>query len=311
MNPGPGGRPGGGMHPLTVAVSGAGGMIGGAFLTALAREGHRVRRLVRRKPVGESGEIFWDPEAGEIDTVRLEGADAVVHLAGANIAGRRWSASRKRLLRTSRIDGTSLIADALASLGRKPAVFVSASATGYYGNRGDEPLDEESGRGDGFLADLCADWESAADRAREAGIRVVHPRIGLVLSGRGGALAKMLPPFRLGMGGTIGDGRQVISWITLDDMVRVLLRLIDDAGLDGPVNAVSPEPVTNRRFMKRLGKALRRPAIMPLPALLVSLLFGEMGRETVLSGARVLPGKLEKAGFSFLFPVSTKPFGKP
>jgi len=283
-----------------VVVSGASGMVGAALTSFLTAGGHRVRRLVRREP--GDGEIRWRPAAGEIDVAALEGADVVVHLAGAGIADTRWTPARKALIRDSRVDGTRTLCEALAKLERKPRVLISASAIGWYGDRGDALLDEESAPGEGFLADVCRGWEDETRPASEAGIRVVNLRIGVVLHPQGGALAKMLPPFRLGAGGPIGGGRQWMSWITLDDLVGAVHHLMFAEDARGPVNAVAPEPVTQRGFAKALGRALRRPAFLPLPALAVRALFGEMGEATVLASQRVRPGRLSELGFAFESP---------
>ena len=286
---------------MRVAVTGSSGLIGTALVESLASDGIRAVRLVRRPPENQD-EIEWNPAAGRIDGAALEGVDAVVHLAGAGIADGRWSENRKRLIRDSRVAGTRLLAETLAGLERKPEVLVSASAVGYYGDRGDEPLDERAPRGDGFLAEVCDAWEEAAGPAAEAGVRVVHPRIGFVLSGRGGGLPKMLLPFRLGMGGRIGSGRQQVSWISLDDLVAILRFVIAREEIAGPVNAVSPRPVANEEMTRALGRALGRPTLFPVPASLIGLLFGEMGRATILTSARALPERLERAGYRFLHP---------
>ena len=287
--------------PLRFVVSGASGLVGSALSASLAGRGHRVERLVRRTPVSGAPEIAWDPAQGTIDRDALEGADAVVHLAGESVAA-SWTAERKRAIRESRVAGTGLLASTLADLRRPPRVLVSASAVGYYGDRGEKTVTEDSPPGTGFLADTARAWEAAAEPALEAGIRVVHPRIGMVLSARGGALAKMLTPFRLGVGGVVGTGRQQMSWIALDDLVAVLEHLALTDELSGPVNAVAPHPVTNREFTATLGRVLGRPTLLPLPAFMVRLLFGEMGQALLLDGARVLPSRLEASGFGFRYP---------
>ena len=271
---------------LRIGVSGASGLVGSACRASWMRAGHDVVRLVWRVPVGPPRDS-------------LEGLDAVVHLAGANIADGRWSAARKRVLRESRTEGTRLLVEALAALARPPRVLVSASAIGYYGDRGDETLDEESAQGTGFLAEMCAAWEGAAQAASARGIRVVLARIGIVLDRSGGALARMLPPFRLGLGGRLGHGRQFMSFISLEDVVATLSRAIEDETFSGPFNATSPEPVRNAEFARVLGRLLRRPAVLPLPALVIKAVFGEMGRAILLGGNRVLPARLERAGFRF------------
>jgi uncharacterized protein (TIGR01777 family) len=286
----------GNMH---VAVSGSGGLVGSAVAASLAADGHRPLRLVRDESAVEPGAAFWDPASGRIDADRLEGADAVIHLAGENVAAGRWTTARKTRIRASRVGGTRLVAETVARLARRPRVLVSASAIGYYGDRGEERLGEASAPGSGFLADTCVAWEAATEPARRAGMRVVLLRIGLVLAATGGPLGRMLTPFRMGLGGRIGDGRQFMSWIALDDLVAVIRRAIVDSTLDGPVNAVAPGASRNREFTRTLGRVLRRPTPLPLPAWAVRLLFGEMGRELLLAGARVVPGRLEQAGFAF------------
>jgi uncharacterized protein (TIGR01777 family) len=283
-------------HPLTVAVSGSRGLVGSALTASLSTDGHRVLRLVRRSDPG-TDEVGWDPADGRVDAARLGGASAVVHLAGENVAAGRWSLARKERIRSSRVEGTRLIAEALAGLDRPPPVWVNASAIGFYGDRGDERLDETSAPGDGFLAETCVAWEAATAAARAAGVRVVLLRIGIVLDAKGGALARMLTPFRWGLGGRLGHGRQFMSWITLDDLVGVLRRALVDGGLEGAVNAVAPRPVTNAEFTRTLGRVLRRPTLLPAPALAIRLLLGEMGQELLLAGARVRSAELERCGF--------------
>ena len=284
-----------------VVVSGASGLVGARLGDLLRDAGRNVSALVRRTPRADA-EIEWDPPRARIAAAALEGSHAVVHLAGENVAGGRWTAARKRLIRSSRVESTLLLARALSELARPPRVFVCASAIGYYGNRGEESLCEESEPGAGFLADLCREWEAATAAAGRAGLRVVCLRIGVVLSAKGGALARMLTPFRLGLGGVIGNGRQVMSWIALDDLVRAIDHGIQNDNVIGPVNAVAPRPVTNREFTRTLGKLLRRPTVLPLPAPIVRLAFGEMGRALLLDGARVRPDKLTASGFEFRFP---------
>jgi uncharacterized protein (TIGR01777 family) len=284
---------------LRIAIGGASGLIGSALTAFLASHRHRVVPLVRRSPPTAVSEIYWDPASGEIDAPALEGCDAAVHLGGTNIAGGRWTKQRKGAIRDSRIESTRLLSETLAQLKEPPRTFICASATGYYGDRGDELLTEESPPGEGFLADVCRAWEAAAEPARQAGIRVVNLRTGIVLSSKGGALARMLPAFRKGLGGVVGSGRQYMSWIALNDLVRVIDFLVTASGLAGPVNAVAPNPVTNREFTRILGRLLRRPTIFPLPGFAVRTLFGEMGQALLLEGNRVRPDKLERAGFSF------------
>lgn len=287
---------------LRVAVTGATGLVGGALVPALRAAGHRVDRVSRRPPAAGTTDIQWDPARGQLDPRALEGVDAVVHLAGESIAAFRWTAAVKDRIRRSRVDGTRLLAETLGRLPRRPRVLVAASAVGYYGNQGEAPLTEESPPGSGFLSEVCRAWEAAADPARAAGIRVVHPRLGLVLAGQGGALPRMALPFRLGAGGVIGSGRQYWSWIELADLVRVIELCLALETLAGPVNAVAPAPVTNREFTRVLGRVLGRPTLVPLPALAARLLLGEMGQALLLDSARVLPRRLERAGFRFRHP---------
>lgn len=285
--------------PLRVAVTGASGLVGTALTAFLSCGGHQVRRVVRGAPRAADGEIGWDPASGRIDGAALEGLDAVVHLAGAGIADRRWSRSRMELIRASRVGSTRLLSEALAGRSRPPAVLVSASAVGWYGDRRGDPLDESAPPGEGFLAEVSREWEEATSAAERAGIRVVHLRIGVVLSARGGVLAKLLPPFSLGLGGPVGSGRQGMPWIHLDDLLGAILWSIRGHGLQGPVNAVAPQVVDNRGFGRALGRVLRRPAAAPLPAMAVKLLFGRMGRELLLAGAPVAPARLLASGFEF------------
>jgi uncharacterized protein (TIGR01777 family) len=287
---------------MIVAVTGSTGLIGTALVDALEAEGHVVHRLVRRPVCDEQHELHWDPAAGQIDAAALEGVDAAVHLAGESLAAHRWTEAFKHRIRDSRVRGTRLLCDALAGLAAKPGVLVSASAVGYYGDRGDEIVDESSAPGRGFLADVCQQWEAATQPARDAGIRVVNLRLGVVLSPRGGALAQMLTPFNLGAGGVIGSGRQYLSWVALDDVVSAIRFALRTATLAGPVNAASPQAVTNREFTKTLGRVLGRPTLFPMPAFAARLAFGEMADEMLLGGARVEPRALMSAGFAFQFP---------
>lgn len=287
--------------PLRVAVTGATGLIGTELVRRLRAGGHTVVRLVRSEPAPGSGDVRWDPEAGRLDAAGLEGVDAVVHLAGESV-GQRWSEERKARIRRSRVEGTRLLAQALADLPRRPRVLVSASATGLYGDRGDELLDEESAVGSGFLAAVAREWEAAAAPARRAGIRVAHPRLGVVLSTEGGALARMLPPFRLGAGGKLGSGRQWMSWVSIDDAVRALLFALADERVEGPFNVVAPEPVTNAVFTGRLAHVLGRPALVPVPEFALRLAFGEMADEALLASQRALPRRLAALGFDFHHP---------
>jgi uncharacterized protein len=287
---------------LHVAVTGASGLIGSALVERLTAEGHRVSRLVRREPAGPE-EIAWDPAGGRIHAGELEGVDGVVHLAGENV-GARWTRARKARIRDSRVRGTRLVSETLARLKQPPAVLVSASATGIYGSRGDEQLTEASATGNphDFLVSVAREWEAAAQPAGSAGIRVVHPRFGLVLSPKGGALKKMLPVFRLGLGGKLGDGSQWMSWVSIDDVVGAILHALATATLRGPVNVTAPEPVTNRDFTRILGRVLRRPAPFAVPAAALRLALGEMAVGTVLASARALPSRLLESGYRFQHP---------
>jgi hypothetical protein len=286
---------------MNILITGASGLIGSALSPALEAGGHRVIKLVRGAGAEVASVAIWEPAAGRVDLSRTGTLDAVVHLAGESIA-QRWTPEVKRRIRDSRVQGTRLLCAALAQLASPPKVLVCASATGFYGDRGDEWLDESSLSGQGFLAEVCREWEAASAPAAARGIRVAHLRLGLVLTSKGGALAKMLPSFRLGLGGRLGDGRGYWSWITLDDLLDVIHHALTNEALRGAVNAVSPNPVTNAEFTHTLGCLLRRPTILPLPRLAVELALGEMGREAMLASFRVRPGKLIEAGFDFQFP---------
>ena len=287
---------------MKVLVTGSSGLVGKALVQRLTAEGHGVARLVRTPPRDPQSEFPWDPAGGRLDPGVLEGQDAVVHLAGENISGGRWTAARRERIRASRVDSTRLLAQALAGLRRKPGVLVCASAIGYYGDRGDELLSEESGPGAGFLPDVCRAWESASRDAEAAGIRVVRMRIGVVLSGGGGALPRMLTPFKLGLGGRLGTGRQFMSWVALADLAAALTVALADDRLQGPVNAVAPFPVTNAEFTRVLARVLARPALFPAPAFALRLLLGQMADELLLASTRVVPRKLKEAGFQYRHP---------
>jgi uncharacterized protein (TIGR01777 family) len=286
---------------MHILVTGASGLIGSALVSALTSAGSEVTRLVRRQPQSGEKAARWDPLGGSLDASAFGGVDAVVHLAGENIA-ERWTTAKKVNIRDSRIKGTQILCEALTRLASPPKVLVSASAIGYYGDRAEEILSEESAPGRGFLAEVCRAWEAATEPARQTGLRVVQLRFGVVLSPVGGALAKILPPFRLGLGGMLGSGRQYMSWIALDDAVGVIQHAIVTDSLQGPTNAVAPHAVTNREFTKTLGNVLGRPTVIPLPAFAARLMFGEMADELLLASARVQPAKLLASGYRFRFP---------
>jgi len=297
---------------MRILLGGGSGMIGGALAPHLETAGHSVARLVRA-PAGTAaragadraavgGDVLpWDPDHGILDPGAMRGIDAVVHLGGVSIASGRWTIDRKKQILESRTRSTLLLAERIAALpaDQRPRVLVVASATGYYGDRGDAVLTEESAAGEGFLADVCRAWEEAASPAARAGVRVAHPRIGMVLSRGGGALAAMLPPFRFGLGGPVGNGRQWWPWIGLHDLVRVFERLIGDESISGPVNAVAPGAVTSAEFARALGHVLRRPAVLPVPAIVLRVLLGEMAGALLLASTRAEPRRLLDAGFTF------------
>ena len=298
---------------MRILIGGASGLIGGALVPRLTERGHDVARLVRGDSDGaaggggdgnRAGTVSWDPERGILEPDALRGVDAVVHLGGVSIASGRWTTDRKQAIFESRVRSTLLLAERIASTpaADRPRAFVVASATGYYGHRGEEALSETSGFGKGFLSDVCRAWEEAASPASRAGVRVAQPRIGMVISREGGALEAMLLPFRLGLGGPIGSGRQWWPWISLDDIVEVFVRLIEDDGMSGAVNAVAPEAVTSRSFALALGRALHRPAVLPAPAFALRLLLGEMADALLLASTKAVPERLTSAGFEFRHP---------
>ena len=287
---------------MKILITGSTGLIGSALASSLTSGGHTVRRLLRSSRQAAGSVAVWDPSAGTLDPQALEGIDAVVHLAGENIAGGRWNSRRKARIRDSRVNGTRLLSETLSRLSSPPAVCVCASAIGYYGNRGDTILNEGSPAGSGFLPDVCREWEAATVAALQKGIRVINLRTGIVLSPAGGALAKMLPPFKMGVGGKVGDGKQFMSWIALDDVVGAIEHALTNKRLTGPVNAVSPNPVTNLQFTRTLGSVLRRPTIFPMPALAARMAFGEMADALLLSSTRVQPARLIGSGFQFRYP---------
>jgi len=287
---------------MRVAITGSTGLVGSAVVPLLSAAGHEVVRLVRRAPGPGEKAVRWDPAEGEVDAGGLEGFDAVIHLAGENVGAGRWTPARKAAIRDSRVNGTRLLCEALAGLARPPKTLVCASAVGYYGDRGEETLTEESPPGTGYLAEVCREWEAASAPAARNGIRVVALRIGMVLSPKGGALPRMLPLFRAGLGGVIGGGRQYVSWVALDDLAGIVLHALQSRELRGPVNAVATRPVTNREFTGALGKVLSRPTPLPVPAFALRLAVGEMADALLLSSARVVPKRLEESGYRFRFP---------
>lgn len=290
------------MDDNRIVIAGASGFVGSALTAALRDRGYRVESLTRSDNP-ERDQIAWDPAHGRIDASRLAGARAVVTLAGASIAGGLWTRKRKTVLMDSRVDTTSTLAKAIASIENRPQVFVSTSAVGFYGNRPGETLTEQSARGDGFLADVCESWEGAAEPARTEGVRVVHPRFGLVLDGNGGVLPIMVMPFLVGLGGKFGDGQQFMSWIALTDLVEILVRSIEDDSLIGPVNAVAPEPVRNAEFTSALGAAMKRPTFMTIPKKAATLIGGELVKDLLLPDQRAIPARLLEGGFEFRFPT--------
>lgn len=292
---------------MKILITGSTGLVGTALAQGLKNTGHTVCRLIRPGTAAESirssegFDVSWNPESGELGGAAV-GADAVVNLAGASIAGRRWTAKRKQLLRASRVETTRALVAALAKMAIRPRVLVSASAIGYYGNRGEELLNEGSHPGEGFLSEIAKEWEAEVAKAEALGIRVVCTRFGVILAKDGGALRKMLTPFKLGVGGKLGSGQQWMSWITLEDVVGILHLALEDGSLRGPLNAVSPHPVRNAEFTRALAKALHRPALFPAPAFLLRLVLGEMADALLLSSQRVVPAHLERVGYHFLHP---------
>ncbi len=289
---------------MKVLISGSSGLVGSALCQRLEAEPDcEIVRLVRKQsPDTQQTSVVWNPAEGQLEPQAFDGVDTVVHLGGVNIAGKRWSPEVKQKIFNSRFQSTSLLASQLASLEQKPSVFLCASAVGFYGDRGEERLDESSPRGEGFLADVCQAWEQATLPAQDAGIRVVNMRFGMILDRKGGALGQMLTPFKMGVGGRLGSGKQYWSWIALPDVINALQFCLNHSELAGPVNFVAPDEVTNLEFTKTLGKVLSRPTCLPVPAWGVKTAFGEMGQELMLTSARVVPKKLNEAGFQFQYP---------
>lgn len=288
---------------MKILMTGSTGLVGTALISLLEKEGHRVSPLVRGKPRAGTSEIEWHPDQNSVvNKDALEGHDAAIHLAGESVAEGRWTPEKKRRVRDSRVKGTSLLAATLGQLESPPKVLASASAIGFYGNRGDELLDEASAPGSGFLADVCREWEAATAPAEEAGIRVAHLRFGIVLSEHGGALAKLLTPFKLGAGGKLGSGKQWMSWVAIDDAVAAIYKVVGADDMNGAMNIVAPNAVTNAEFTETLGRVLERPTIFSVPAFAARLAFGEMADEALLASQRVLPAKLKQHGFEFQYP---------
>lgn len=287
---------------MRILIAGSTGLIGTELVHFLQSEGHDVRKLVRAKKTRSQQTIFWDPYGKTVDLNDLEGFDAFINLAGENIASGRWTNEKKRSIYESRASLTSYLCQLITRLKMPPKTLINASAIGIYGNRGEQVLEESSSSGEGFLADVCKHWEEATEPAVEKGVRVVNLRIGMVLSKKGGALAKMLTPFKLGLGGKLGSGQQYMSWIALEDLVKLIVYCLNNEEMSGPVNAVSPHPVKNLQFTKLLGKALNRPTFFSVPSFAVKLAFGEMGKELLLSSNRVHSAKLSSKDFQFEFP---------
>jgi uncharacterized protein len=285
---------------MKVLIAGASGLVGSALIPALETDGAEVTRLVRT--TAGAGEIEWHPNNDQIDAATLEGFDAIINFAGENIAAGRWTDDQKRKIHDSRVNGTHLLSEAMATSKAQPKVFLCASATGIYGDRGDETLDEQSDSGGGFLAGVCREWEKATEPAVQAGVRTVNLRFGPIISREGGMLAKMLTPFKMGMGGKVGSGKQYISWVAIDDAVNAIKLALKDESFRGPLNIVSPHPVTNEEFTKTLGHVLSRPTALHMPAFAVRLAFGEMADEMLLTSQRVIPKKLNDAGYEFEYP---------
>ena len=285
---------------MKILVAGATGLVGSALIPALESDASEITRLVRSSP--KANEIEWHPNRGQIDAARLEGFDAIINLAGESIAEGRWTDEKKRKIHDSRVNGTHLLSEAIAKSASRPRVFLCASATGFYGDRDNEILDETSESGGGFLADVCREWEDATEPATKAGVRVVNLRFGPILAREAGMLGKMLTPFKMGMGGKVGSGKQYISWVAIDDVVGAIKLALADERIHGPLNVVSPNPVTNEAFTRTLGEVLSRPTVMSIPAFAARLAFGEMANEMLLVSQRVVPKKLNEAGYQFQYP---------
>lgn len=286
---------------MKIVIAGASGLVGSALVPELEKDGHDIVRLVRNSP--KAGEIEWHPNQDEIDPGTIDGFDAIINLAGESIAEGRWTEEKKKRIRDSRVNGSHLISEAIAKLATQPRVFLCASATGIYGDRGDEALDEQSESGGGFLAGVCREWEKATEPAVNAGVRVVNLRFGPILARAGGMLEKMLTPFKMGLGGKVGSGKQYISWVAIDDVVAAIRLALNDGSIRGPLNIVSPKPVTNEQFTRALGEALSRPTVMSMPAFAARLAFGEMADEMLLVSQRVMPKRLTSAGLRFAYPT--------
>jgi uncharacterized protein len=284
---------------MKIAIAGASGLVGKALTLLLEADAHDIVRLVRNSP--KAGEVEWHPNQDSIDPAKLEDFDAIINLAGENVAEGRWTDEKKKRIHDSRVHGTHLLSEAITRLTKKPRVFLCASATGIYGERGDETLDEQSESGGGFLAGVCREWEKATELAQHAGVRVVNLRFGPILARAGGMLEKMLTPFKMGLGGKIGSGKQYISWVGIEDSVAAMKLALHDESIRGPLNIVSPKPVTNERFTRTLGEVLSRPTVMAMPAFAARLAFGEMADEMLLVSQKVIPKKLQAAGFQFQF----------
>ena len=287
---------------MNIAITGSSGLVGSNLVSYLSEKGINTNRILRLNSQDNNTVINWHLENGNCNTAYPDGLDCVVHLAGENIATGKWTKEKKDRIFKSRVDGTRLLCETISKLSKPPRVLVCASAIGFYGDRGDEILDEESSNGTGFLSEVCREWEKAANLAQQSGIRVVNLRFGMILSTAGGALAKMLSPFKLGFGGRLGNGNQYMSWVTIDDVAGIIYHAIITASLKGAVNAVSPNPVTNKLFTKTLGRILKRPTFLLMPGLAARLVFGEMANELLLSSARVVPTKLKQAGYTFKYP---------